>query len=145
MDSGCHVKTYVWKPMTHRWTVGVRSKRTYVSFLFCVKRVAQLPLQELNFISQFNFSLALPDIVANKTLGESALPGNFFYQSYVSKPFASTPCLGHLALLFFICFSIVFRLCHHTGKVISSRDLPLSFTSVQWLMNVSKWYSSWKS
>ena len=138
MDSGCHVKMYVWKPMTHRWTVGVRSKRTYVSVLFCVKRVAQLPLQELKFIGQFNFNLALPGIVANKTLGESALPGKFFYQSYVSKPFASTPCLGDLALLFFIFFSIVFRLCHHTGKVISSRDLPLSFTSVQWLMNVSK-------
>ena len=138
MDSGCHVKTYVWKSMVHRWTVGVRSKRTYVSFLFCVKRVAQLPLQELNLISQFNFNLALPEIVANKTLGKSALPGKFFYQSYVSKPFASTPCLGDLALLFFIFFSIVFRLCHHTGKVISSRDLPLSFTSVQWLMNVSK-------
>ena len=145
MDSGAHVKTYVWKPMTHRWTVGVRSKRTYVSVLFCVKRVAQLPLQELKFIGQFNFNLALPDIVANKTLGESALPGKFFYQSYVSKPFASTPCLGDLALLFFFFFSIVFRLCHHTGKVISSRDLPLSFTSVQWLMNVSKWYSCWKS
>ena len=110
MVSGCHVKTYVWKPMTHRWTVGVRSKRTYVSFLFWVKRVAQLPLQELNFISQFNFSLALPDIVANKTLGESALPGKFFYQSYVSKPFASTPCLGDLTLFFFFffnCFSFM--------------------------------------
>ena len=110
MDSGCHVKTYVWKSMVHRWTVGVRSKRTYVSFLFCVKRVAQLPLQELNLISQFNFNLALPEIVANKTLGKSALPGKFFYQSYVSKPFASTPCLGDLALLFFFFFSIVFRL-----------------------------------
>ena len=138
MDSGCHVKTYVWKSMVHRWTVGVRSKRTYASFLFCVKRVAQLPLQELNLISQFNFNLALPEIVANKTLGKSALPGKFFYQSYVSKPFASTPCLGDLALLFFFFFSIVFRLCHHTGKVISSRDLPLSFTSFLWLMNVSK-------
>ena len=95
----------------NRWTVGVRSKRTYVSFLFCVKRVAQLPLQELNFISHFNFKLALPEIVANKTLGKSVLPGKCFYQSYVSKPFASTPCLGDLALLFFFfffsCFSFM--------------------------------------
>ena len=116
MVSGCHVKTYVWKPMTHRWTVGVRSKRTYVSVLFCVKRVAQLPLQELKFIGQFNFNLALPDIVANKTLGESALPGKFFYQSYVSKPLASTPCLGDLALLFFIFFFNCFSFMSSHGK-----------------------------
>ena len=116
MDSGCHVKTYVWKPMTHRWTVSVRSKHTYVSFLFCVKRVAQLPLEELNFISQFNFNLALPDIVANKTLGESALPGKFFSQSNVSKPFASTPCLGDLVFLFFIFFSNCFSLMSSHGK-----------------------------
>ena len=113
MDSGCHVKTYVWKSMAHRWTVDVRSKRTYVSFLFCVKRVAQLPLQELNLISQFNFNLALPEIVANKTLGKSALPGKFFYQSYVSKPFASTPCLGDLAFLFFIFFKLLFFMSSH--------------------------------
>ena len=81
--------------------MGVRSKRTYFSFLFRVKGVAQLALQELNLISQFNFNLALPDIFAKKTLGESALRGNFFFQSYVSKPFASTPCLGDLAFLFF--------------------------------------------
>ena len=165
MEGGTHQKDMI-VSMDHnryhishnRWSVGVMSKRTYgnlwhidgqwvsgqnvLMFLFFF---AQLPLQELKFIGQFNFSLALPDIVANKTLGESALPGKFFYQSYVSKPFASTPCLGDLALLFFFFFSIVFRLCHHTGKVISSRDLPLSFTSVQWLMNVSKWYSCWKS
>ena len=116
MNSGCHVKTYVWKSMAHRWTVGVRSKRTYVSFLFCVKRVAQLPLQELNLISQFNFNLALPEIVANKTLGKSALPGKFFYQSYVSKPFASTPCLGDLALLFFIFFFNCFSFMSSHGK-----------------------------
>ena len=88
--------------MSHnRWTMGVRSKRTYVSFLFRVKRVAQLALQELNMINQFNFNLVLPEIVANKTLGESTLPGNFFFQSYVSKPFALTPCLGDLVFLFF--------------------------------------------
>ena len=89
--------------MSHnRWIMGVRSKRTYVSFLFRVKRVAQLALQELNLINQFNFNLVLPEIVANKTLGESTLPGKFFFQSYVSKPFALTSCLGdHLVFLFF--------------------------------------------
>ena len=76
-----------------RSTAVVRSKRTYVSFLFRVKRVGQLALQELNFISQFNFSLVLLDIVAlNKTLGESALPGNFFcnhmYPSLLPRPHA---------------------------------------------------------
>ena len=81
--------------MSHiRSTVGVRSKRTYVSFLFRVKRVGQLALKELNFIGQFNFSLVLLDIVAlNKTLGESALPGNFFfcnhmYPSLLPRPLA---------------------------------------------------------
>ena len=107
MDSGCQVKTYVWKPITYRWTVDGRSKRTYVYFLFCVKRVAQLALQELNLISQFIFSLALPVIVANKTLRESALPSKFFFQSYASKPFASTPCLGDLVF----CFSILLMIC----------------------------------
>ena len=64
--------------------------------------MAQLALQELNFISQFNFNLVLLDIAAlNKTLGETALLGKFFVQSYVSKPFASTPCLGDLVFLFF--------------------------------------------
>ena len=111
--------------MSHnRWTVGVRSKRTYrnllhiggqwvagqkvlMSFLFLVKRVAQLALQELNLISQFKFNLALPDIVANKTLRESALPGKYFFQSYACKPFASTPCLGDLVF----CFSILLMIC----------------------------------
>ena len=78
-----------------------RLKCTYVSFLFRVKRVAQLAFQELNLISQFNFNLALPDIVANKTLRENALPDKFFFQSYASKPFASTPCLGDLVFCFF--------------------------------------------
>ena len=71
-------------------TYDTRLKRTCVPFLFCVKRVAQLPLQELNFISQFNFNLALPNIVANKTLGESALTGNFF---------SNHMYLSHLSLL----------------------------------------------
>ena len=121
------IRLYLWKPISHnRWTVGLMSKRTYgnlwhidgqwvsgqnvLMFLFFF---AQLPLQELKFIGQFNFSLALPDIVANKTLGESALPGKFFYQSYVSKPFASTPCLGDLAFLFFIFFKLLFFMSSH--------------------------------
>ena len=107
MDSGCQVKTYVWKPITHRCTVTGRLKCTYVSFLFRVKRVAQLAPQELNLISQFNFNLALPDIVANKTLTESVLPGKFFFQSYASKPFSSTPCFGDLVF----CFSILLMIC----------------------------------
>ena len=52
-------------------------------------------------ISKFNFNLVLPDIVANKTLRESDLPGKLFFQSYVSKQFASTSCLGDVVLLFF--------------------------------------------
>ena len=83
MDSGCQVKPHL------RF------------FSFHVKSVLQLALLELNVIIQFNFNLVLPDIVANKTLGESDLPGKLFFQSYVSKPFASTSCLGDLVLLFF--------------------------------------------
>ena len=94
VDSGCQIKTNL------------------VSFLFRVKRVAQLALEELNFISQFNFSLVLLDIVAlNKKLGESALPDKLFLQSYVSKPFASTPCLGDPVFLFFILFFILLMIC----------------------------------
>ena len=61
-------------------------------YFFRIKRVAQLALQEPNFISQFNFSLVLPDILANKALGESARPSNFFsnlmYLSHLSRPLA---------------------------------------------------------
>ena len=91
MDSGCQVKTYL----------------RFFSFLG--KRVAQLPLEELNFLSQFNFSLALPDIVVNKTLGESALPGKFFsnqmYPSHLSLPLALVIqrfCFSFFFQLFFI-------------------------------------------
>ena len=84
------------------------SGQKLLTFLFFrVKRVTQLALQELNLISQFNFNLVLPDIIANKTPGESALPGKFVFQSYVSKPFASTPCLGDLVF----CFSILLMVC----------------------------------
>ena len=38
LDSGCQVKTYVLKPMSHRWKVGVRSKRTYFSLFFSRKK-----------------------------------------------------------------------------------------------------------
>ena len=61
-------------------------------YFFRIKRVPQLALQELNFISQFNFSLVLPDIIANKALGESALPGNFFsilmHPTHLPRPLA---------------------------------------------------------
>ena len=105
--------------MSHTWTVVDWLKRTYGNlchiggqwvsgqsaptfhYFFRVKRVTQLALQELNLISQFNFNLVLPDIITNKTLEESALPGKFFFQSYVSKLFASTSCLGDLVFLFF--------------------------------------------
>ena len=54
-------------------------------YFFRIKRVAQLALQKLNFISQLNFNLVLAD---NKALGESTLPGNFFpnlmYPSHLS-------------------------------------------------------------
>ena len=108
VDSGCQVNTYVWKPMSDRWKVGVRLKRTQFHYFFRVKRVTQLALQEVNLISQFNFSLVLPDIITNKTLEESALPGTVF--SYVSKPFASTPCLGEcfrFSILLMICFTFM--------------------------------------
>ena len=116
----------VWKSMSHRWTVVDWLKRTYGNlchiggqwvsgqsaptfhYFFRVKRVTQLALQELNLISQFNFNLVLPDIITNKTLEESALPGTVF--SYVSKPFASTPCLGEcfrFSILLMICFTFM--------------------------------------
>ena len=122
VDSGCQVKTYS------------------LSFFFRVKRVAQLALQELHFISQFNFNLVLLDIVVlNKKLGESALPGKFFLQSYVSKPFASTPCLGDLMFLFFnFAYDLLFVYVITRDKQSFPPDLALSFRSVLWLMNVSK-------
>ena len=85
------------------------SGQKLLTFLFFrVKRVTQSALQELNLISQFNFNLVLPDIIANKTPGESALPGKFVFQSYVSKPFASTLCLGDLVFCFSILLMIYF-------------------------------------
>ena len=89
--------------MSHnRLKVGVTSKRTYVFFFFFrVERLGQIALHELNLISKFNFNLVLSDIIANITPGESALPGKFFCQLYMSKPFALTPCLGDLAFFLF--------------------------------------------
>ena len=122
--------------------MGIRSKRSYVSFTFRAKSVPQLALLELNVISQFNFNLVLPDIVANKTLGESDLPGKLFFQSYVSKPFFLDPLPWWSgAIVFQFCLWFAFRLYHHTGQLISSPDLALSFRSVLWQMDVSKWYS----
>ena len=126
MDSGCQIKTNL------------------VSFLFRVKRVAQLALEELNFISQFNFSLVLLDIVAlNKKLGESALPDKLFLQSYVSKPFASTPCLGDPVFLFFILFFILLMICfsfmssHGTSNLFPQISLWVLGPSYGWWMFLS--------
>ena len=128
--------------MTHRWTVGLRSKRTYVFFLFCVKRVAQLLLQDLNFISQFNFIKTCLTLLPIKHLEKALCQVDFFpiicIQAIYLHPLPWWSSVFVFQLLF---FSIVFRLCHHTGQVISSPDLALSFTSVLWLMNVSKWFS----
>ena len=73
-----------------QWVSGQNELTFY--YFFCIKGVAQLALQEPNFISQFNFSLFLPDILANKALGERARPCSFFsnliYLSHLSRPFA---------------------------------------------------------
>ena len=125
--------------MSHiRSTAGVRSKRTYVSFLFRVKRVGQSALQELNFISQFNFSLVLLDIVAlNKTLGESALPGNFFFAIICIQAFCLDPLPWRSSVfLFQFCLWFAFHLCHHTGQAIFSPDLALG-PSYGWWMFLS--------
>ena len=120
VDSGCQVKTYL------RF------------FSFSRKKSSQLALQELNFISQFNFSLVLLDIVAlNKTLGESALPGNFFfcnhmYPSLLPRPLALVIQCFSFSILLMICFS--FMSSHGTSNI-----FPRSCSrSVLWLMNVSK-------
>ena len=61
-------------------------------YFFRIKKVAQLALQEPNFVSQFNFSLILPEILANKAIGESARTDSFFsylmYLSHLSRPLA---------------------------------------------------------
>ena len=58
--------------MSHRWKLGVRLKRTYFQY----------------FLRKKSNPINAPDIITNKTLEESALPGKFFFQSYVSKSFA---------------------------------------------------------
>ena len=55
-------------------------------YFFRIKRVAQLALQEANFVSQFDFSLVLPEILTNKAIGESARPGIFFRPGHLSLP-----------------------------------------------------------
>ena len=79
-------------------------------YFFCIKGVAQLALQEPNFISQFIFSLVLPDILANKALGESARPCSFFsnlmYLSHLSQPFTYDLAIFFFNFaydLFFVC------------------------------------------
>ena len=74
VESGCQVKAHLF------------------SLFFWVKRVTQLALQEINLMSQFNFNLVSPNIITNKTLEESALPGNFVsnhtYLSHLPQLFA---------------------------------------------------------
>ena len=61
------------------------SGQKLLTFLFFrVKKVTQLALQELNLISQFNFNLVLPDIIANeKALCQVNLFSNHMYQSHL--------------------------------------------------------------
>ena len=84
----------VWKSM---WERGCQMKTFH--YFFRVKKIVQWALQKLNLSSQFNFNLTLPDIIANKTTGESALLDKHCFQSYVSKPFALP--------FAFICFDLV--------------------------------------
>ena len=60
VDSGCQVKTYVLKPMSHRWKVSVRSKRTYVSLFFSRKKSNPIstPGGKFDQSIQFQFSFA---------------------------------------------------------------------------------------
>ena len=60
VDSGCQVKTYVLKPMSHRWEVGVRSKRSYVSLFFSRKKSNPIstPGGKFDQSIQFQFSFA---------------------------------------------------------------------------------------
>ena len=78
----------MWKSI---WEKGCQMKTFY--YFFRVKIIVQLALQELNLSSRFNSNLALPDIIANKTSVESALPDKHCLQSYVSKPFARSQIL----------------------------------------------------
>ena len=117
---------------------GCQVKKYLCFFFFRVKKVAQLALQELNLISQFNFNLVLPDIIANKTHGESAPPGKFVFQSHVSKPFASTPCLVDLVFLF---FDFAYDLFFVYVITRTSNLFPRSrseFRSVLWKIDASK-------
>ena len=76
-----------------------------LNFFFPLKRIAQLALQELNLSSQFNFDLALPDIITNKTSGENAMSDKYCFQSYASKHFALIPCVGlYRSTVFVFCF-----------------------------------------
>lgn len=70
--------------------------KTYVRFatFFGLKIIARLALQGLNLSIQFNFNLALSDIIANETLGESVSPDKHCFQLYASKLFALTSRLG---------------------------------------------------
>ena len=80
----------IWKP---KWRGGYQMKTNVRLniFFFRLKRIAQLALQELNLSSLFNFNLALPDIITNKTSGENAMSDKYCFQSYASKHFALIP------------------------------------------------------
>ena len=112
-----HQKTY--GNLCHiggQW-VSNQNELTFHYFLR-IKRVAQLALQEPNFICQFNFSLVLPDILANKGLGESARPSNFFsnlmYLSHLSRPMPMIKCF---------CFSILLKICFSFMSSQGTRNL----------------------
>ena len=113
MESGSQVKTHL------------------VSLFFSRRKSNPIRAPGGKSDQSINFSLVLPDIITNKTLEESALPGKYFFQSYEFKPFASAFCLGDLVfLLFSFAYDFFSRLCHHTGQVIYSPDPTLSFRYV---------------
>ena len=137
----------------NRWTVGVRSKRTYgnlchiggqwvsgenlLTFLFF--RIKSVP--QLAEISEFNFNLVLSDIVAIKHLEKALCQVNFFPIICIQAICFDLLTWWSSAFVFQFCLWFVFRLYHHSGQLISSPDLALSVRSVLWQMDVSKWYS----
>ena len=75
------------EPLKRVWESGYQMKTFH--YLFRIKRIVQLALQELNLSSQVNINLALPDIITNNLSVESRLPESCFL-SYISKLFAMT-------------------------------------------------------
>ena len=107
----------------NRWTVGVRSKRTYgnlchiggqwvsgenlLTFLFF--RIKSVP--QLAEISEFNFNLVLSDIVAIKHLEKALCQVNFFsnhmYPSHLLRPLDLVIQCFCFSVLLMICFSFI--------------------------------------